>query len=615
MASMRKILRVNLTDSSIREEELNPENVAKFIGGSGLGAKILCDEVDPGVDPLSPDNKVVFAVGALTGTQAPCSGRYAVVFKSPLTGGYCDAHSGGHFPAELKFTGYEALIVEGASPKPVYLILRDGGAELRSADHLWGKNVFATTDAIQSELGEDVRVAAIGRAGEKQVRFACLMNDKFRAPARGGSGAVLGAKRLKAIAVRGTKQPPIADEKRFTAAAKQASAALRNFEGLAGLRDHGTASFVNPLNAFGVLPTRNYQSGVFEGAENISGETLTRLYLKKRTACFGCPLACGRWTRIEEGPYAGTEGEGPEYEALGGFGSLCGNSDLASVIRANYVANDYGMDIISCGNSIAFAMECKERGLLSDSDADGLKLDWGSGQSVVELVTRIGERSGLGALLSEGIKRAAETLGPQAEQIAQQVKGMETPMHDPRGYKGQGLAYATSNRGACHIRPYTGVHEVFGVAYPELGLGPAPDRFSEAGRGRMVKVWQDFANFVNALDVCQFVAIFPTLEVSHLVELFNGATGLELTAADALRAGERIHNLQRLFNVGAGFRRDTLPPRFLAESHASGPCQGQVVHLEPMLDEYYALRGWNSEGIPSPEKLAELGLTRAGQAG
>lgn len=606
---MGKMLRVNLTEGTIREEVLSKELAENYIGGSGIGAKILFDEVDPGVEALSAENKVIFATGPLTGTRTPCSGRYAVIFKSPLTNAYCDAHSGGHFPAELKFSGFDVIIIEGASKKPVYLWINNGKAELRDADHLWGKNVYETTDQITEELGDEkIKVAAIGRAGEKLVKFACIINDKGRAPGRGGSGAVLGFKKLKAIAVRGSMRPPIADEDAFKAIVSETHAILKEFEGLAGLKEFGTAVFVNALNAFGVLPTKNYQYGVFEEADKISGETLAKTLLTKRTYCYSCPIGCGRWSKVTEGPYAGVDSEGPEYETLAGFGSNCGNSDLASIIKCNDLCSDYGMDTISCSNTIAFALECLEKKIMFIEDADGLQLDWGAHDAIVKLTEKVGERDGLGDILAEGIMKVSGNLGSEAQKIAMHVKGMETAMHEPRGYKGQGLAFATSNRGACHIRPYTGVHEVFGVPYSELDLPAGVDRFSEEGKAQMVKVWQDFTNFINALDICQFVAIFPTLQYSHLVKLFNSATGLSFSVEDAKKAGERIHNLQRIYNVKAGFGRDGLPHRLVSQSMSSGPVKDQVVDIETMLNEYYELRGWDANGVPSKQKLQELDL-------
>ncbi len=604
---MGKVLRVDLTANRITEEALDPEICKKFIGGSGIGAKILFDEVDPAVEPLSADNKIIFATGPLTGTRAPCSGRYAVIFKSPLTNAYCDAHSGGHWPAELKFAGFDIVIIEGASPKPVYLYIHEGKAELRDAGHLWGKNVYETTDLLTDELGDkNVKVATIGRAGENLVKFACVINDKARAPGRGGSGAVLGSKKLKAIAVRGTMRPQAADETAFKEVAKETNKILREFEGLAGLKDHGTASFVNPLNAFGVLPTRNYQEGVFEEAEKISGEALTETYLTKKTACYGCPIACGRWSKVTEGPYAGIDSEGPEYETIGGFGSLCGNSNLASIIKCNDLVSDYGLDSISCSNTIAFAMECFEKGFMTKGDTGNLELKWGDHRVIVDLVEKIGNREGFGDTLAEGVMRVSEKYG--AERLANHVKGLETPMHEPRGYKGMGLAFATSNRGSCHIRPYTGVWELFNVPYAELNLQEGVDRFAEAGKAEKIIGWQDYANLINAMDICQFVSIFPTLGVSHLVRLLNSITGLNYTQEEVMEVGERIHNIQRLYNVKAGFKRDTLPYRLTSEPFTSGPSKDSVVNLELMLDEYYAIRGWDGEGKPGAEKLNDLGL-------
>ncbi len=616
---MGKVLRVNLSTGKSVIEDLDYEAAKKFVGGAGLAAKILYDEVGPDVEPLSAENKLIFSAGPLTGTRAPCSGRYALAFKSPLTGGYCDAHSGGFFPAEMKFAGYDVIIIEGASPKPVYLWISDHNVEIRDASHLWGKNVYETTDILENEChagteGADywgkkrVRVVCIGRAGEKLGRNSCLMNDKGRAPGRGGNGAVAGFKKLKAIVIRGTHRPVMANEEEFAAAVKEVATLLREFEGLQGLKKFGTASFVNPLNAFGVLPTRNFKLGQFDKAEIVSGEFMAEKYLSKRTACHACPIACGRHCVINEEPYI-VNSEGPEYEGLSFYSNGIGNSDIRAAIKAVDVCNDFGLDLIGAGGSVGFAYELYEKGFITEKDTNGLKLEWGNGLEAVKLTEMIGDRIAIGDLLAEGVKITSEKFGPEAIKFAVHVKGMESAAHEPRGYKGLGLAYATSNRGACHIRPYPGVHEVFGVPYTELGLEPGVDRFSEDGKAKDMKIWQEFANFINALDICQFVVIFPVVQLSHLVKMLNAATGFNFTSEDALKAGERIHNIQRMYNVRLGWKRDSLAPRFTQEAMTEGPCAGQTVNIDKMLDEYYVLRGWDSNGIPGQAKLQELELS------
>lgn len=605
---MGKILRVNLTNRSTKEEPLDFKMAEMFLGGTGLGSKILSDEVDPKVDPLSPANKLIFATGALTGTRAPCSGRYALVFKSPSSGSICDSHSGGDFPAEIKFAGYDVIIVEGASAAPVYLWINDGKVEFRDAKHLWGKNVYDTTDTIESELGDKkVKVACIGRAGEKLSNVACVMNDKARAAGRGGGGAVMGSKKLKAIAIRGSQKPKMANEQAFAEFVKETVTGLREFEHLNGLRELGTASFVNPLNAFGVLPTKNFQFGQFEKAELVSGEAMKERYLKKRTACYACPLACGRYCVVDEEPYK-LDAEVIEYEGLNAFGACCGNSDIRAALKCGDVCNDYGMDFIGAGTTICYAFELYQRGFISDKDTNGLKLEWGNALGMLKLLTMMGEREGIGDLLAQGSLKTSKKFGPEAEKFAIQVKGLESAMHEPRGYKSLGLLYATSTIGASHIRPYPGVWEVFGVPFTELDLPAAPDRFSEQGKAKATKTMQDFANFVNALDICQFVFIFPVIQLSQAVKLLNAATGFNFTSADALKVGERIQNIQRQYLAKVGYGRDTLPWRFTHEPMPEGPCAGQVVNLEPMLDEYYELRGWDKNGVPGLAKIKELGL-------
>jgi aldehyde:ferredoxin oxidoreductase len=612
MGYMGKILRVDLSKGTVKDEPLDQSMAKDYIGGAGLASKILYDEVDPTVDPLSPENKIIFSTGPLTGTRSPCSGRYAVVFKSPLTDAFGEGHSGGYWPAELKFAGYDAIIIEGAAYKhaPVYLWIKDGKAELRDASALWGKNFWETTDMIQKELGDDkIKVAGIGRAGEKLVKMACVMNDDHRAGGRGGAGAVMGSKNLKAIAVRGTDRPKAVNQDAFDEAAKAATKVLREAEGLQGMRDLGTGSFVTALNGLGILPTRNFSAGQFEGFEKVSGEVIREKYLVKATACYGCPIACGRSTKIKEGKYAGSEGEGPEYEAHGVFGSFCGNSDMDSLIKAAYLCNDYGLDLISTGNTIAYAMECYEKDLINLGDTDGLRLSFGNSDAMVKLVEKIGERDGFGDILANGVKRLSEKLGSEAVNFAMHCKGLEAPMHEPRGAPSLGLAYATANIGATHMHPYTPIWDAFGVAFPDWGVtGPPADRFSTEGRASLVKAGQEFAMVVNSADICQFVYLFPFLGLIDTVKMINAATGFDLSVDDAFKIGERAHNLQRMFNVKAGFKRDTLPPRFLNEPFTSGPTAGHVVDLEPMLDEYYVLRGWDKDGAPSQNKLKELGL-------
>jgi len=612
MGYMGKILRVNLTRGELKDEPIDRSVAKDYIGGAGLASKILYDEVDPTVDALSPENKIIFATGPLTGTISPCSGRYAVVFKSPLTNAFGEGHSGGHWPAELKFAGYDAIIIEGTAYKhaPVYLWIKDGKAELRDASDVWGKNFWETTSMIKKELGDDkIKVAGIGRAGENLVKTSCVMNDDHRAGGRGGAGAVMGSKNLKAIAVRGTDRPKAVNQEAFDEAAKAATKVLREAEGLQGLRDLGTGSFVLALNGLGTLPTRNFSLGDFEGAEKVSGEAVRDKYLVKATACYACPIACGRYTKIEEGKYAGSEGEGPEYEAHGVFGSNCGNSDIESLIRAAHLCNDYGLELISVGNSIAYAMECYEKGFLNLGDTDGLRLTWGNGDAMVKLVEKIGERDGFGDVLADGVKRLSEKLGGEAINFAMHSKGLECPMHEPRGAPSLGLAYATANIGATHIRPYTPIWDAFGVPFSDWGVtAPPADRFSTEGRASVVKAAQEFAMVVNSADICQFVYLFPLLGLIDTVKQINAAAGFDLSVKDALKAGERIFNIQRMFNVKAGFKRDSLPARFLKEEIPSGPCAGHVVDLEPMLDEYYSLRGWDKDGVPSQKKLSELGI-------
>ncbi|MHA1261732.1 MAG: aldehyde ferredoxin oxidoreductase family protein [Candidatus Freyarchaeota archaeon] len=606
-----KILRVNLSKGKTTTEEFKEEIQRKYLGGSGLAARILYDELKPGINPLGPDNKLVFATGPLTGTNAPSSGRHLVAAKSPLTGYWGEATSGGFWGAELKFAGFDAVVVEGRSEEPVFLWIKDGEAELKDAGQIWGKNVYQTEDMIREMLGDEkIKVSSIGPAGEKLVRIANIMNDKDRAAGRCGLGAVMGSKKLKAIAVRGTQQVPIEDPDMFEEAAKKFQEALKGNFMIDGLSKQGTTSALATLNTIGTLPTQYYREGVFENADKISGEALAELTTKK-FACYRCPIGCGRGhVEVKSGPYAGTSGGGPEYETVAAFGSLCLNSELGAIIKAGIICDQLGIDTISAGNIVAFTMECYERGILTKDDTDGLELNWGNHEAIVKLVEKIGMKEGIGETLSEGVKRASEKIGKGSEEFAMHVKGLETPMHEPKGYKGLGLGYATSNRGACHLRPAPQLVEMMGQARPELGFDKVGGQFEVEGKGRMIKGLQDFKTVVDSLVMCAFVYDMYAYLPGELAKMVTAATGYDFEIGELVKIGERIFNLKRLFSVREGLSRkdDTLPKRFLEEKHTKGPCAGQVVELEPMLNEYYAARGWNEEGVPTKEKISELEL-------
>lgn len=589
------ILRINLTSGEWKVEALDLELAKKFVGGRGLATKIFADEVSPKVDPLSPENKLIIATGPLSGTPTPTGGRYMVVTKSPLTGTIASSNSGGYWGAELKFAGYDLIIVEGKSEKPVYVVIEDDKIEIRDAAHLWGKVVSETTSIIEKEVAEKSRVLTIGPAGEKLSFMASVMNEVSRAAGRSGVGAVMGSKNLKAIAVRGTKKVSLADEEGLKATVKQCTLNLReNGVTGTGLPAYGTAVLVNIINEGGVLPTNNFQTSQFSEAEDISGETLAEKYLVRKDPCYRCPIGCGRYCKVDD-----IEGGGPEYETIWAFGSDCGVNDMASVIKANFWCNEMGLDTISTGATIAAAMELYQKGFLKDEDLGGLSLEFGNDEAVIEWTKRIGLREGFGDKMSDGSYRLTDAYG--VPELSMSVKKQELPAYDPRAIQGQGLQYATSNRGGCHVRGYLISPEI-------LGLPESLDRFAIEGKAKWTKLFQDFTAFIDSSGLCLFTSFAMT--AGDYAAMSNGVIGTEWTADDVLLAGERIWNLERLFNLEAGIdpSQDTLPKRLLEEPIAEGPSKGNVTRLSEMLPEYYSLRGWGSDGIPTEERKALLGL-------
>jgi aldehyde:ferredoxin oxidoreductase len=592
------ILRINLSTGAVTREPSNKNDLALFLGARGLGVKIFTDEVDPSVDPLSPENKLIFAPGPFTGTMAPSAGRFHVVAKSPLTNGLAGANSGGVFGAVMKYAGYDALIFEGKAEKPVYVWINDDKVEIRDAAHLWGKWVPDTTDAVRNETDADASVACIGPAGEKLVLFASIQNEMHRAAGRGGVGAVMGSKNLKAIALRGSKGVRVADVKGLQDAVSAARAKLGANPVAQGLNRHGTEILVNILNEIGCLPTRNHHDGHFPTADKVGGESLTKEVLVRKKGCFSCVINCGRVTRVKDPKYAG-EGEGPEYEAGWGYGPDCGVDNLSAVTKANHLCNELGMDSISAPATIAAVIDLAESGVLPPADFDGLDLRWGNADLMVELTKRIGLRQGIGDKAALGSYRFAELYGHP--EYSMSVKKQEIPAYDSRGIQGIGLQYATCNRGGCHVKGYT-------VAVEVLGNGMRVDPREINGKPAIVKAFQDLTAAVDASGGC----IFGTfgMVADDFAAMLSALTGIHYSPADYVQAGERIWNLERQFNLKAGFtaKDDTLPERLYKSPIQTGPSKGLVSRVPEMLPEYYSLRGWSEEGVPSPEKLHELQL-------
>lgn len=592
-----KILRINLKERSTNVESLNLEEAKKYLGGRGLGTKMLMDEINPEIDALSAENKLMVVTGPLTGTATPTGGRYMVVTKSPLSGTVASSNSGGFWGAELKFAGYDAIIIEEKSDTPVYINIEDDKVEIKDARNLWGKVVSKTTDLLEKEHGEKVKVLTIGPAGEKLSKLAAIMNDKDRAAGRSGVGAVMGSKNLKAITVKGSNRKiEVSDPDKLKEVFSRSLKKIRE-NGVTGegLPTYGTAVLVNIINENGVHPVNNFQESYFDKAEEISGETLSEKYLIKKEACYRCPIACGRYCKADD-----IEGGGPEYETIWSFGSDCGISDLGEIIKANYWCNEMGIDTISAGATLAAAMELYQKGYIKDDEIDGTPLKFGNPEAVVEWTKKMALREGFGDKLAEGSYRLAEMYG--VPELSMSVKKLEIPAYDPRGIQGHGLQYATSNRGGCHVRGYLISPEI-------LALPEKLDRFSLEGKATWAKIFQDLTASIDSLGLCLFTSF--ALGAEDYADLYNAVCGTEHTAESILEAGDRIWNLEKLFNLKAGIdsTEDKLPKRLLNEPIPEGPSKGWVHKLDELLPKYYEERGWSYKGIPTQEKLKDLGLT------
>ena len=604
-----KILRVDLSKRRVETEALDETLAQKFIGGSGLAAKVLYDETGPETDPLGPENRLIFMTGPFAATPVITSGRHAVVTKSPLTGIFAESDSGGTWGPSLKRAGFDGVVITGKSAKPVYIWVADGKAEIRDASHLWGKDTYELDPLLRKETRDEAVVASIGQGGEKGVRFASIMNDgrEGRAAGRGGTGAVMGSKNLKAIVVHGSQEIAIADPEGLKASLKEISPMVaKNTE---GMRKNGTAGGVATFEALGSLPLQNwkFQGRWEQGAVKIAGPAMTEKILTGIYHCERCVIGCGRRVKIDKGPYAGVEGGGPEYETVALLGSLCLVDDLEAIAKANELCNRYGIDTISCGAAIAFAMEAYEKGLITKKDTGELELLWGRGDVMVKMVEKIGKREGLGNLLGEGVRIAAEKIGRNAVEFSLHVKGLEIPGHDPRCYNAGAVGYATINRGACHL----GFSHVFErvLSMPEIGIEKPLSRLEVKDKGELAAKTQNVMGLFDALKLCKFT-MFGGLKLTPILSWYNMVTGIPMDMAEFLKTGERIFNLKRLYNVRCGISRkdDTLPPRFLTLKHEGEGLTPSLPPLGEMLSDYYKFRGWSEEGIPLPEKLQELGL-------
>lgn len=583
-----KVLDIDLSTGSIKTYPLDMRMAHLFVGGRGLGARMLWDLVGPDVAPLSPENVLIFTAGPLTGTGYQTSNRFSVSTKSPLTGTILDANSGGFWGMQFKKAGYDALIIRGKSEFPAWIEIKKEQVRIHIATELWGMRVNAVTEKL-GQNNNRRNVLCIGPAGENLSRIAAIMNDGQRSLARGGPGAVMGSKYLKAIVVEGSERPEIEDQDKFKFMLYEARKLL-SMSPLTNqaLPEFGTVVIMNIVNNVGALSTRNHQFTQFEHAESISGETLTDEYLVKNASCWACPIACTRVSKTEK-----VEGEGPEFESTWAFGAQCAIDDLEAIIEANYLCNDLGLDTISTGSTIACAMELTDKGFL-DSD-----LRFGRSDLLAPTIEEMAYRRGLGADLAEGSLRLAAKYG--APELSMSSKGLELPAYDPRAMQGQGLLYATSNRGGCHMRGNMLGPEVLGI--PKL-----IDRFQVHGKSSFVILHQNIAAAIDSLVLCKFTNLAVAEE--YFARVLTAVTGIKYGTGDLIRVGERVWNLEKLYNLREGFTKadDTLPPRLLQDPVPDGPSRGWVVHLEPMLKEYYRGRGWDDNGVPKPQKLVDLGL-------
>jgi aldehyde:ferredoxin oxidoreductase len=610
-----RILRVDLTNGALKVEPLNMDWAQAYIGSRGLASKYLVEEIDPKVDPLSPANKLIWSTGPLTGTMASTGGRYTVVTKGPLTNAIACSNSGGYFGAELKMAGWDMVIVEGKSPKPVYLYISDDHVELRDAAGIWGKTVWQTEEHLKKVLQDPlVRVSSIGRAGENLVLYASIVNDLHRAAGRSGVGAVAGSKNLKAIAVRGTKGVGnIKDPVAFMKAVKEKKKILAdNAVTGQGLPAFGTQVLMNVINEIGALPTRNHRDSQFEGAKDISAEAMAaprktdgKKHLVTNQACFGCTIACGRISKIDEGhftvsnkpQYWGANG-GLEYEAAWALGAANGVNDLEALQYANLLCNEDGIDPISFGATIGAVMELYEMGVLTKAQI-GIEAPFGSAQALAFLAEQTVTGQGFGKEIGQGSKRLTAKYGHP--ELSMTVKGQEFPAYDGRGIQGIGLGYATSNRGACHLRGYTVASEV-------LGIPVKTDPLVSEGKPELVKAFQDATAAFDSSGLCIFTTFAWGL--ADLSPQISAACGDQYTTEELEKIGERIWNMERDFNNRAGLTAadDQLPKRLLTEAVKTGPAKGKVNELATMLPKYYEVRGWNADGTLKPETRKRLGL-------
>ncbi|MGE5577721.1 MAG: aldehyde ferredoxin oxidoreductase family protein [Syntrophothermus sp.] len=634
-----KILQVNLTSGQIDAVALDEKTRRDFAGGSGIAAKLFFDRIGKQIsvlDPIGPDNPLIFMTGPLVGTPVPSTGRMTASAKSPLTGIWGESSVGGFFGAELKFAGYDGILLEGQAPRPVYLEINDGQAHLVPVEEWWGKDAYETIDGLAEKTAAASRdgssdefaggsaagersaaakrkpqIIAIGQAGENLVPYAAIVHNKGHLLGRTGMGAVMGSKRLKAVVVRGTGIVQVADEDAVRNLRSRLLEKMKNSILIEALHAFGTNSSMDLGSLSGDVPVKNWQLGAWEGSERINGASFSDKVLVGAKTCYGCPVACKREVAVKDGPFRMEKGPGPEYETVGAFGTMCLNDNVEAICKLNELCNRYGMDTITAGSTIAFAIECFEDGLLTPAQTDGLTLRWGDPELLVELVHLIGKGEGFGKKLALGSRRLAAEIGPEAAEKLSTVKGLEAPMHDPRAGHGMGLAYATSIRGACHVSSLTMGVEQGAAIYPGLGLDGMYQGMESAGKAEMVVKTQNLGMIMSgAAIICQLAGMI--YDDADLVEALNAVTGIPWTLEELMEAGDRIWNLKRLIGSlsGAGREDDKLPGRLLTPT-AEGGAAGSVPDMDLMLEEFYALREIGADGRPSRSRLEKLSLKEA----
>jgi len=604
-----KTLEVDLSTGEVKTTKLADDVVRKFIGGSGLAAKLFLDRVPPDIDPLSAKNVLFLMGGPLSGTNFPTSSRLVAAFKSPQTGIWGQASAGGSFASEMKRAGYDGIAIAGASTKPVYLVIEDDKVEIKDAADIWGKDCYETTDILEKRHEAKADMIEIGPAGENLVKFASILNGKWGFISRCGGGAVMGSKKLKAVVIRGTGKVTPAMPKEYDNLRKDVLSKVKDNVISQALNGAGTAMAIEVNAMTGVLPVKNYTIG--DGnflAPKITGGAITAQYLTKPHACLTCPIGCKRTVKVAEGPYAIDEGPGPQYETVGALGSLLLIDNLAAILKTGEMANRYGMDTISCGGTIAFAAECFEKGLITSKDLDGDQLRWGNPDDVLAIMGKIAKRQGFGDVLAEGSRSAAKKVGGNAEDYTIEIKGLEFPQYDIRGSHGHGLSFMTSNRGACHVQSTIGSIESNWTTWPDIGINGGWDAKADEGKGELNVPCENLDMLTNSVTMCRFALM--SMSISELAEALKTTTGFDYDLDEIMKCGERIWMLLRGVNnlMGVTAADDRMPKRLMTP-HTEGGAAGSVPNVELMLKDYYKARGLDSNGRPLKDKLNALGLS------